>query len=52
MVRITHVIDLISQEKHGGAAQACYHLAEAQERLGHDVTIVSTDYESEYQKAP
>ena len=51
-MNVVHIIDLISQKYHGGAAQACFHLAEAQARQGHTVTIISSNCKAKDQEAP
>jgi glycosyltransferase involved in cell wall biosynthesis len=51
-LKILHVIDRISQTQHGGSAVACYQLAKAQAKLGHDVTIYSSSYQADKQQAP
>lgn len=50
-MKILHVIDQISQETGGGASKVAFELAHAQAKLGHDVTIYSTDYNAKYQAA-
>lgn len=51
-MKILHVIDQISQKTGGGASKVAYDMAAAQAKLGHDVTIYSTDYRANRQKAP
>jgi glycosyltransferase involved in cell wall biosynthesis len=51
-MKILHVVDMISQYKAGGSAKVPFQLGEAQARLGHDVTIYTSDYEAENQVAP
>src|SRR4030042_6582482 len=51
-MRILHVVDQISQTLHGGSAKVPFQLASAQAKLGHDVTIFSSDYEAKEQGAP
>lgn len=51
-MKILHVIDQISQEKHGGSAKVPYHLAKEQVKLGHEVTIFASDYQAERQQPP
>jgi glycosyltransferase involved in cell wall biosynthesis len=51
-MKIIHVIDQISQTKHGGSAVVPYQLGKAQAKLGHDVTIFASDYDAKDQAAP
>lgn len=51
-MKILHVIDLISLKTGGGTAQVAYFLSREQARLGHDVTIYSSDYKSRDQEPP
>jgi glycosyltransferase involved in cell wall biosynthesis len=51
-VKILHVVDAISQTRHGGSAVVPFQLAQSQARLGHEVTIYTTDYQAHNQKAP
>jgi len=51
-VNILHVVDMISQERAGGSAKVPYQLGEAQARMGHKVTIYSSDYNAENQQPP
>lgn len=51
-MKILHVIDQISQKTGGGASKVAFELAHAQARLGHKVTIYSTDYNAKHQAAP
>lgn len=51
-MKILHVIDQISQKTGGGASKVAFELAHAQARLGHDVTIYSTDFNAKNQAAP
>lgn len=51
-MKILHVVDMISQYKAGGSAKVPYQLSNAQSRMGHEVTIYTSDYDAEYQKAP
>ena len=51
-MNILHVVDMISQERAGGSAKVPYQLGEAQARLGHNVTIFTSDYEAENQWPP
>ncbi len=51
-MKILHVIDQISQKTGGGASKVCFELARAQAKMGHTVTIYSTDYNAERQAAP
>lgn len=51
-MKILHVVDKINQQLHGGSAVAPYQLAHAQARLGHDVTIYTSDYQAGNQNSP
>ena len=51
-MNILHVIDQLSLTHGGGAAMVTYQLAEAQARLGHNVTIATTDWHMNGQKPP
>ena len=51
-MKILHVIDQISQKTGGGASKVAFELARAQAKLGHDVTIYTTDYNAKSQVAP
>lgn len=51
-MNILHVIDMISQTRAGGSAKVPFQLGEAQARLGHNVTIFSSDYNAEKQRSP
>ncbi len=51
-MKILHVIDQISQKTGGGASKVCFELARAQAKMGHKVTIYTTDYNAERQAAP
>lgn len=51
-MKILHVIDFISQKTGGGTAAVAYHLSKEQAKLGHDVTIYSSDYKSADQEPP
>lgn len=51
-MKILHVIDLISQEVHGGSAIMPYELAQAQAAQGHEVSIYASDYQAEDQVPP
>lgn len=51
-MNILHVIDMISQTRAGGSAKVPFQLGEAQARLGHNVTIYSSDYNAEKQRSP
>ena len=51
-MNILHVVDLLSQETGGGSAKVPYYLAREQAKLGHDVTIYSSDYDTKKQLPP
>lgn len=51
-MRILHVVDMISQTRGGGSAIVPYELAKAQAKLGHDVTIFSSDDRADGLKPP
>jgi glycosyltransferase involved in cell wall biosynthesis len=51
-MNILHVVDQISQTRHGGSAKVPYQLARAQAKLGHKVTIFASDYQAKDQAAP
>lgn len=51
-MNILHVVDMISQQRAGGSAKVPFQLGEAQARLGHKVTIFSSDYNAEKQQPP
>lgn len=51
-MNILHVVDMISQERAGGSAKVPYQLGEIQARMGHKVTIYSSDYNAENQQPP
>lgn len=51
-MKILHVVDQISQTKHGGSAKVPYQLAKAQAKLGHTVTIFASDYQAQDQESP
>ena len=51
-MKILHVIDLISQKTGGGTAAVVYHLSREQAKLGHEVTIFSSDHDSVDQQPP
>lgn len=51
-MNILHVVDLISQQVHGGSAKVPYYLAQEQAKLGHKVTIYASDYQAKEQQPP
>jgi len=51
-MNILHIVDMISQERAGGSAKVPYQLGEIQVRMGHKVTIYSSDYNAENQQPP
>ncbi len=51
-MKIAHVVDQLSLTHGGGVAMCVYKLAEAQARLGHDVSIFTTDWKMAGQKPP
>ncbi len=51
-MRILHVIDQFNQQLHGGSAVVPYQLSKAQAKLGHNVTIYTSDYKAGSQQAP
>ena len=51
-MNILHVVDMISQTRAGGSAKVPFQLGEAQARLGHNVTIYSSDYNAKDQRSP
>lgn len=51
-MNILHVVDMISQQRAGGSAKVSYQLGQTQARLGHKVTIYTSDYQAKEQQPP
>lgn len=51
-MKILHVIDQVSQTHGGGSAKVVYDMAYAQAKLGHVVTIYSSDWQAKGQQPP